>query len=203
MVFPFQFSFRRLTRWFTFGGLAFCLSAALAAQPNIIVIVADDLGWHDLTVQGATDLKTPNIDSLANSGVRFTRGYVTAPVCSPSRAGLMTGRYQQRFGHETNPGTTLERDSHFGLPLTEQTIADRLKLLGYTNGWVGKSHLGGDTNLYHHSSAASMNSLVSSRATTITSTPPAAMRRTKIQFSEATRRWMKPTISPTRFRASA
>lgn len=129
------------------GSLA--TSAPAATKPNIIVIVADDLGWHDLTVQGATDLKTPNIDALATNGVRFTRGYVTAPVCSPSRAGLMTGRYQQRFGHETNPGTKLERNPHFGLPLTEQTIADRLKSLGYTNGWIGKSHLGGDTNLFH------------------------------------------------------
>ncbi|MFO1514621.1 MAG: sulfatase-like hydrolase/transferase [Verrucomicrobiota bacterium] len=129
--------------------LRFDLVAAAASQPNIIVIVADDLGWHDLGVQDAADLKTPAIDSLATNGVRFTRGYVTAPVCSPSRAGLITGRYQQRFGHETNPGRTLERDPHFGLPLTEQTIADRLKPLGYATGWIGKSHLGGDTNLYH------------------------------------------------------
>lgn len=142
-----------IRNWLLVFGAVGCLFApipqAAAARPNIIVIVADDLGWHDLTVQGATDLKTPNIDALATNGVRFTRGYVTAPVCSPSRAGLMTGRYQQRFGHETNPGTTLERDPHFGLPLTEQTIADRLKPLGYTTGWIGKSHLGGDTNLYH------------------------------------------------------
>lgn len=132
------------------GSVLLLVSTAPAApKPNIILIVADDLGWHDLTVQGATDLKTPNIDALATNGVRFTRGYVTAPVCSPSRAGMMTGRYQQRFGHETNPGTSLERDSHFGLPLTEQTIANRLKPLGYTNGWIGKSHLGGDTNLFH------------------------------------------------------
>lgn len=118
-------------------------SIRAAQPPNVIVIVADDLGWSDLTVQGATDLKTPHIDALARNGVRFTSGYVTAPVCSPSRAGLFTGRYQQRFGHETNPGTLLETNSIFGLPLTERTIANRLHPLGYTNGWVGKSHLGG------------------------------------------------------------
>ena len=127
----------------------FAVPVRAANTPNIIVIVADDLGWHDLGVQGATDLKTPNIDALATNGVRFSSGYVTAPVCSPSRAGLMTGRYQQRFGHETNPGTSLERDSHFGLPLTETTMGDRLRALGYTTGWIGKSHLGGDTNRFH------------------------------------------------------
>lgn len=117
---------------------------ARAAAPNIIVIVADDLAWHDLTVQGATDLVTPNLDWMANNGVRFTNGYVTAPVCSPSRAGLMTGRYQQRFGHETNPGTSLEHNPRFGLPSLEVTIGERFKALNlnYATGWIGKSHLG-------------------------------------------------------------
>lgn len=123
--------------------LALCLrGAADTPQPNIIVILADDLGWHDLGAQGATDLMTPNIDSLAANGVRFTSGYVTAPVCSPSRAGLMTGRYQQRFGHETNPGPALEHSLGFGLPVTESTMGNRLKALGYATGWIGKSHLG-------------------------------------------------------------
>lgn len=122
---------------------------AAATRPNVIVILADDLGWHDLGVQGATDIDTPNIDSLARNGIRFTSGYVTAPICSPSRAGLMTGRCQQRFGHETNPGLTLETNAAFGLPLTESTLGNRMKELGYATGWIGKSHLGGDTNLYH------------------------------------------------------
>lgn len=112
-------------------------------RPNIIVILADDLGFGDLGCYGSRDIPTPNIDSLATGGVRFTSGYVTAPVCSPSRAGLMTGRYQQRFGHETNPGTSLERDPHFGLPVTESTLGDRFRTLEYATGWIGKSHLGG------------------------------------------------------------
>ena len=75
-----------------------------ASKPNIIVIVADDLGYGDLGFQGGKDVPTPNIDSIAQNGVRFTDGYVTGVVCSPTRAGLLTGRYQQRFGHEFNPG---------------------------------------------------------------------------------------------------
>ncbi len=131
--------------------LVLCLPASAAAppKPNVIVIFADDLGWHDLGVQGATDVLTPNIDSLARSGIRFTSGYVTAPLCSPSRAGLITGRCQQLFGHEMNPGPLLERDLHFGLPLTETTMGDRMKSLGYATGWIGKSHLGGVANYYH------------------------------------------------------
>src|SRR5687768_17567208 len=68
-------------------------------RPNIVLIVADDLGYADLGCQGGTEIPTPNIDSLARDGVRFTNGYVSCPVCSPTRAGLLTGRYQQRFGH--------------------------------------------------------------------------------------------------------
>ena len=92
-----------------------------APKPN--VILADDLGWRDLCVLGVADLNTPNLDGLARSGVRCVNGYVTAPICSPSRAALMTGRYQQRFGHETTPGGTLERNQAFGLPVTESTMA--------------------------------------------------------------------------------
>ncbi len=118
------------------------LPAPAKAAPNVIVIFVDDLGWPDLGVQGATDLLTPHIDSLATNGVRFTSGYVTCPVCSPSRAGLMTGRHQQRFGYEMNPGPALEYDPIFGLPLTEHTLGNRMKERGYATGWIGKSHLG-------------------------------------------------------------
>ncbi len=114
-----------------------------ATQPNVIIIMADDLGYGDLGVHGCQDIPTPHIDSIARNGVRFTSGYVTAPVCSPSRAALMTGRYQQRFGHETNPGTSLEDSPYFGLPVSETTIGDRFKDLDYRTGWIGKSHLGG------------------------------------------------------------
>ncbi len=111
-----------------------------AERPNVVVIVADDLGYSDVGVQGNKDVPTPHIDSIAGNGLRFTSGYVSCPVCSPTRAGLMTGRYQQRFGHEFNPGPLAPQN--FGLPLTEKTIGDRMKALGYTTGWIGKSHLG-------------------------------------------------------------
>ncbi len=103
-------------------------------KPNIILIYSDDHGWADLGAQGADkDIRTPNLDQLAKDGVRFTRGYVSAPQCVPSRAGVITGRYQQRFGVEDN--------SKGPLPLNELTIAERLKSAGYLSGWVGKCHL--------------------------------------------------------------
>jgi arylsulfatase A-like enzyme len=111
-------------------------------RPNLLVVVADDLGYADLGVQGCRDVPTPNIDSIARNGIRFTNGYVSCPVCSPTRAGLQTGRYQQRFGHEFNPGPAETASPTFGLPLTEVTIADRLKAAGYATGLVGKWHLG-------------------------------------------------------------
>jgi len=119
-----------------------CAETQAPRKPNIILIVADDLGYGELGVQGYThDIPTPNIDSLARNGVRFTQGYVTAPLCSPTRAGLLSGRYQQRFGHELNPGpeASVER---FGLPRNQPTLAERLKALGYATGMVGKWHLG-------------------------------------------------------------
>ena len=129
----------------TFLQLAPALPASLAAQarrPNILLILADDLGWADLGAQGGREIPTPNIDSIARNGVRFTNAYVSCPVCSPTRAGLMTGRYQQRFGHEFNPGPAQSAQDNFGLPLTETTLAQRLKTLGYSTGLVGKWHLG-------------------------------------------------------------
>src|SRR5262245_62761327 len=74
------------------------------AKPNILIIVGDDMGYGDIGVHGCKDIPTPHIDSLAKNGVRCTNGYVSGPYCSPTRAGLMTGRYQTRFGHEFNPG---------------------------------------------------------------------------------------------------
>lgn len=105
-----------------------------STKPNIIVILADDLGYADLGVQGSMqDIKTPHIDSLAKSGTRFKNGYVTAPQCSPSRAGLITGKYQQRFGFDAIPNGPL--------PLNQTTLAERLKKVGYRTGMVGKWHL--------------------------------------------------------------
>ena len=107
-------------------------------KPNIIVIVSDDHGYADVGCNGCKEIPTPNLDSIARDGVRFTDGYVSCPVCSPTRAGLMTGRYQQRFGHELNPGGN---PAH-GLPTKEITLANLLKSAGYATGLVGKWHLG-------------------------------------------------------------
>ncbi|HTM51232.1 MAG TPA: sulfatase-like hydrolase/transferase, partial [Bryobacteraceae bacterium] len=127
----------------TAGGAASCgLGAAQSARPpNIVLIVADDLGFADLGFQGSSDIPTPHLDSLARTGVRFTSGYVSHPFCSPTRAGLMTGRYQQRFGHENNMFFSVE-DQVAGLPLTETTLANALSDIGYKTGLVGKWHLG-------------------------------------------------------------
>ncbi|MBL0742704.1 sulfatase [Chryseolinea lacunae] len=144
-------------------------------QPNIIVLVADDLGKTDIPLYGNKTVKTPFIDSLAAQGATFTEGYVTAAICSPSRAGLLTGRYQQRFGHETQPVNryarnyleqilantfidrqqlefvkhtkvpTLESIAQQGLPLQEITLADLLRKNGYATGIIGKWHLGANT----------------------------------------------------------
>lgn len=126
------------------AALLCCASIASAAgKPNVLVILADDLGWGELGCQGFTkDIPTPHIDAIARAGVRFTSGYVSGPYCSPTRAGFMTGRYQQRYGHEFNPGPAQAAMPHFGLPLTEATIGDRLKTAGYATAWIGKSHLG-------------------------------------------------------------
>ena len=116
-------------------------SGAQRKQPNILVIVGDDMGYADLGVHGSRDIRTPNLDALAAGGIRFTDAYVTGPYCSPTRAGLLTGRYQQRFGHEFNFGIGPAFET-FGLPLSERTLADRLKAAGYQTALFGKWHLG-------------------------------------------------------------
>src|SRR5436190_82398 len=112
-------------------------AAEAADKPNFVIFYADDLGWGETGCQGCKDIPTPHIDSLAANGTRFTQGYVAATYCSPSRAGLMTGRYPTRFGHEFNSVANVT-----GLRLDQTTLADRLKSLGYATACVGKWHLG-------------------------------------------------------------
>ncbi len=110
-------------------------------KPNVIVIVVDDAGYVDFGFMGSEDLETPNIDSLAKDGVVFTDAHVTATVCAPSRAGLMTGKYQQRFGFEAN-GTGDENSGDLGLSDDVLTIADVFKDNNYKTIAIGKWHLG-------------------------------------------------------------
>jgi arylsulfatase A-like enzyme len=112
-------------------------AARAADRPNVVILLADDYGYADAGFQGCTDIPTPHLDAIAKSGVRCTNGYVSGPYCSPTRAGLLTGRYQTRFGHEFNGN-----GPDVGLPTTETTLADRLKAAGYATGLVGKWHLG-------------------------------------------------------------
>ncbi|MHC4717749.1 MAG: sulfatase-like hydrolase/transferase, partial [Planctomycetota bacterium] len=125
------------------GGRLFAAGADGRRRPNVVVILADDLGYADVGYHGCKDIPTPHIDSIAAGGVRFTQAYVSCPVCSPTRAGLMTGRYQNRFGHEFNTGSAPNAlKAHVGLPVEEKTIADVLKAAGYATGVIGKWHLG-------------------------------------------------------------
>ncbi len=134
---------------FVIGFIAVLTSpAAVSADPpNLIIILTDDQGYADVGFNGSTEIPTPNIDRIANNGVRFTRGYVTHAVCAPSRAGLITGRYQDRFGASRNP-LFAPKDSTMGLPLSEQTLADALRQAGYTSSIIGKWHLGAHKSLY-------------------------------------------------------
>lgn len=120
----------------------------LPGAPNVLVIVADDLGYAELGVQGCKDIPTPNIDSIAAAGVRFTAGYVTASYCAPSRAGFLSGRYQQRFGFEYNAIGKQNLDPKVGLPPSQKTLADRFKEAGYATAITGKWHLGATTQFH-------------------------------------------------------
>ena len=125
--------------------LASCLDQE-KMHPNIIVIISDDQGYADVGFHGSKEIRTPNIDRIANNGVVFSEGYVSYAVCSPSRAGLITGRYQNRFGYTRNI-LLAPKDSLMGLPLTEQTLPDVLNNVDYKTKAIGKWHLGAHESL--------------------------------------------------------
>lgn len=127
-----------------------CGSIIAAERPNILLFLADDLGYADIGVNGCKDIPTPNIDNIAKNGVRFTDGYATHCVCSPSRAGLMSGMYQHRFGFEANSGPEKYAADNFGLPREIPTLAEKLKAAGYATGMIGKWHIGFKEGLRPH-----------------------------------------------------
>lgn len=118
--------------------ILFSCSSKTDSKPNVIIILADDAGYSDFGFMGSDEIKTPNLDQLALDGVTFNNAYVSASVCSPSRAGLLTGMYQQRFGHECN----LDSDVNNSFDPNQITIAEALKTEGYSTGLIGKWHLG-------------------------------------------------------------
>ena len=136
---------------FTLVALLFMAASEVTAEadnPNIIVLLADDLGYGELGCQGNEEIPTPHIDSIAANGVRFTNGYVTGPNCSPSRAGFLSGRIPTRFGYENNPIGHRNENPAIGFPTSETTLAETMQDAGYTTGLLGKWHLGG-TAAYH------------------------------------------------------
>ncbi|MHC2066352.1 sulfatase-like hydrolase/transferase [Bremerella sp. T1] len=116
--------------------------------PNVLLLVADDLGYAELGCQGNQEVQTPKLDAFSETAVRCTHAYVTAPNCSPSRAGFLTGKFPTRFGYEFNPIGARNEDPNTGLPRQQQTLAEFLHDAGYTTGLVGKWHLGGAADFH-------------------------------------------------------
>ena len=123
------------------------LQAQKDSRPNVIIILSDDQGWSDVGFNGCKEIPTPNLDALARQGVRFSQGYASHPYCSPSRAGLLSGRYQQRFGHENNLPYK-DAGPEDGLPVSETLISEILQRNGYRTCAIGKWHLGDSTKFW-------------------------------------------------------
>ena len=146
----------KIFRYFLLGLTLLSTAKSILAQerPNIILLFSDDAGFADFGFHGSTTMPTPNLDKLAAQSIRFRQAYVSDPTCGPSRAGLITGRYQQRFGFEENnvPGFMSEvsaaDDAQMGLPEGEKTMGDYLQSLGYRTAFFGKWHLGGDVRFH-------------------------------------------------------
>lgn len=128
------------------AGYSFAQQRPASEKPNVVIILTDDQGYADVGFNGSKDIPTPGIDRIAKNGVVFRAGYVSYAVCGPSRAGLITGRYQDRFGFSRNP-LLAPRDSTMGLPLAEETMGDLLQKAGYKTGVLGKWHLGAHPSL--------------------------------------------------------
>ena len=146
-------------------------------RPNIVIILADDLGYADVGSYGSKEIATPHIDSIGRRGVRFTDGYVTAPQCSPSRVGLLTGRHQQRFGHETN--LTMRAALDHGARL----IPEYLKPAGYATALIGKWHLG-ETDPAHHPAKHGFDTVYDAKSAEAGATPDPRLR-TQSYFERA------------------
>ena len=136
---------KHLTYFFLLLGMISC-STNEEKPPNVIVIISDDQGYADVGFHGSEEIFTPNIDRIANNGVIFSEGYVSYAVCSPSRAGLITGKYQNRFGYTRNI-LLAPKDSLMGLPISEQTLPDVLRKANYKTKAIGKWHLGAHESL--------------------------------------------------------
>jgi arylsulfatase A-like enzyme len=134
---------------FIFAGVTSVVAAAAAlgqaagpTRPNVVLIITDDVGYGDFGVYGAPDVETPNVDALARTGTRFTDFYANGPLCTPTRAGLISGRYQQRYRLEHPLGGARTASAEEGLPATGRSLPQLLKSHGYATGLVGKWHLG-------------------------------------------------------------